>query len=140
MRTTRNLPGKAWNLPNTALGLAFGVIGMALGGRAPRVRRNAVEFLDHPAMRWLPAAAVTLGNVVLYAPGYAPHSSRAEGGSGTLEDHEHQHTLQGERLGPLYLPSQLLGGVTALLWDGAWHGSSNWNERGPMSDPSRPWA
>ena len=115
-RRAGSVPGKAWNLVNTALGVAFGLAGMPFGGGAPRPRDNALVFLEHPLMRWLPAAAVTLGNVVLYAPGYAPESPRPEGGSGTLADHEHQHTIQGEHLGPLYLPLVGLPSVLRVVY------------------------
>lgn len=53
--------------------------------------------------------------------------------------HERQHTYQGEQLGPLYLPSNLLGGLTAMVKDGEWHGDSNWNEAGPQQDTPQVW-
>lgn len=54
-------------------------------------------------------------------------------------EHKKQHTLQGEMLGALYLPSNLLGGLNALPKGERWHGDGNWNETGPTDSPSRPW-
>jgi DNA replication protein DnaC len=59
-----------------------------------------------------------------------------------------QHTLQGQVLGPLYLPANIIGGVTATLGTpftgpgpggSPWHGPLNFMERGPMAMPPRPW-
>jgi hypothetical protein len=66
-------------------------------------------------------------------------------GSASVQEHERQHTIQGQQLGPFYLPSNLLGGGLALLRDRDdeknrdWHGPSNWNERGPQQIPPAPW-
>jgi hypothetical protein len=56
-----------------------------------------------------------------------------------VQEHERQHTIQGQQLGPFYLPSNLAGGALALVRDGDWHGPGNWNERGPQERPPRPW-
>lgn len=53
--------------------------------------------------------------------------------------HERQHAYQAQLLGPLYLPSNIAGGVIALAKDGDWHSPRNWNEVGPQMKPSRPW-
>ena len=144
--------GKAWNAPNTALGLLYGLTGMLLAllihglGRqpAPRVRwrDNAVQFTHNP---FGGLGALTLGNTVTWiGDPYDPDdhtwdaASRREGHP--ITDHERQHTYQGELLGPFYLPSNLLGGLNALLRGEGWHGPHNWNERGPQSHPPRPWA
>jgi hypothetical protein len=127
--------GKAWNAPNTLVGLLLGLPALALGASLRR-GHNALQILAHPAV--LPRCAITLGNVVLYGRGATPDDPTFAGA--TLGEHERQHTLQGERLGPCYLPSHVLSGLHALLRDGRWHGPSNWNERGPMSSPPRPWA
>ena len=60
-------------------------------------------------------------------------------GGHTYRDHENAHTYQGQQLGPLYLPSNLLGGLNASLHGQDWDGSRNWNEVGPKSDPPSPW-
>jgi len=133
-RLVRAIVAKAWNAPNTMLGLALGAVGLAFGSCARR-DHDAIQFLAHPLI--VPCYALTLGNVVLYGRGASP-ADRTTGGA-TMAEHERQHTLQGERLGPLYLVSNALGGVIALVRDGAWHGPSNWNERGPQSNPPRAW-
>ena len=79
---------------------------------------------------------ITLGNTIHYADGYnsgGPYSPEVIG------DHERQHTYQGELLGPLYLPSNILGLSAGQLLNGSTHGPANWNERGPTSVQPRPW-
>lgn len=148
-----NIVGKVWNAPNTALGLAFGGAGYVLG-QANRLRptdqpnpgirfgHNAVEFIHSPLT---PAGALTLGNTVSYAGDpYDPNDKvwgnyKSERGH-KVQEHERQHTIQGEQLGPLYLPSNIAGGVLGLIRDGDWHGPSNWNERGPNLPEPQPWS
>lgn len=154
----RDVAGKLWSAPNTALGLAYGLTGYAAGqlnrlrpGDQPdpriQVGHNAVEFVNNP---FRGVGAITLGNTITYRgdpfkpddpfwsrEGTVPWS--AEDGR-ALGQHERQHTVQGQQLGPAYLPSNLLGGLRSLVRDGEWHGDSNWNERGPNADPPRPWA
>ena len=130
----RAVVAKAWNAPNTMLGLAVGAVGVAFGACA-RPAHDVIQFLNHPLI--VPRYALTLGNVVLYGRRASP-SDRTAGGA-TLAEHERQHTLQGELLGPAYLVSNALGGAIALIRDGGWHGPSNWNERGPQSHPPRVW-
>lgn len=67
-------------------------------------------------------------------------SPKLENNDHTYPDHEDQHVKQGEMLGPLYLPSNLLGGMVGLVRNRDWRGASNWNERGPAASPPRPWA
>jgi len=126
--------GRLHNLPNTLIGLAFAAVGSTSATRL-RVGHNAIECVDHRLVA--PGFAITLGNVVLYGRGARPESWTRSGA--TLGDHERQHTVQGQQLGLLYLPSQLLGGLAGLLVDRSWHGPSNWNERGPLGVPPRPW-
>ncbi|MDB5443708.1 MAG: repeat protein [Phenylobacterium sp.] len=153
-RLAADVAGKLWNAPNTALGLLYGGAGMAVGEvshllglqkRAPGVqwRDNAVQFTNNPLGG---AGAVTIGNTTTYSDDpYSPEGRRAwarvEANEGhPVWEHERQHTIQGQQLGPLYLPSNLLGGVNALLHGEDWWGKHNWNERGPKSNPPRPWA
>lgn len=148
--------GKWRNAPNTAIGLAYGLMGHVAGKAAGRRSRiglggNAVQFFDNP---FGGVSAVTLGNATIWNGD--PHGRRGAPDPGariwhdakgnpelenghTLMEHERQHTLQGEMLGALYLPSNLLGGLNALGKGEAWHGAGNWNETGPMDSPSRPW-
>jgi hypothetical protein len=125
--------GKLWNAPNTVLGLLWGAVGMAFGARAG-FGNNAVQFTNHPFMG---DSAVTLGNTVSYGSDFGPQTLVL--GDVAVGAHELQHTLQGQLLGPLYLPSNVLGGVAAVVRNGYWHGSFNWNEVGPQSSPPRPW-
>ena len=155
--------GKVWNAPNTGLGLAYGLAGH-LAGQLNRLRpgdqpdpriqlgHNAVEFVDNPLGG---VGAITLGNSTTYSGDpYDPkdkawyHDGRdpriAEHGHSYM-DHEEQHTIQGQQLGPFYLPSNLAGGIMGLLFDRDetggrdWHGPHNWNETGPQGRVSRPW-
>jgi hypothetical protein len=83
-----------------------------------------------------PNGAITIGNAICYGTGVGPGTSLP---NGTMGDHERQHTLQGQQLGPLYLPSNILGGIAGESINGDWHGSANWNEVGPQSTPPSPW-
>jgi RHS repeat-associated protein len=125
--------GKLWNAPNTILGLLWGAAGMLFGARVG-LGNNAVQFTNHPFMG---ESAVTLGNTASYGGDFGPETLVL--GDIPVGVHEIQHTLQGQLLGPLYLPSNIFGGVSAVIRNGYWHGSFNWNEVGPQSNPPRPW-
>ena len=70
-----DLAGKVWNLPNTAIGLGYGLTGYAAGQlnrlrpgdqpNDPRIQfgNNAVEFVNNPLGG---GRAVTLGNSITY--------------------------------------------------------------------------
>lgn len=143
-RGDRNILGKIWNVPNTALGTLVGVAGYGAGkvmGKNPRisVRDNAIQFTNNPAGG---VSAVTLGNTVIWnGDPYDPKNSNGPSWSNPRNaiEHEKQHTYQGEQLGPFYLPSNVFGGLNALIRDGEWHGDSNWNEVGPQQDPPQMW-
>ncbi|MCB0324697.1 MAG: hypothetical protein KDD69_14040 [Bdellovibrionales bacterium] len=124
-------PGKLWNLPNTVVGLLWGAVGLPFGARVT-FGNNAIQFERHP----FTFSAVTLGNTISYNRDMGPEVEQQGVPIGL---HERQHTLQGELLGPLYLPSNILGGLIALLCEGRWHGSRNWNESGPQQNPPVPW-
>jgi hypothetical protein len=144
--------GKAWNAPNTTLGVIYGGLGYAAGlvrhalnkdSAAPEVRwrDNALVFTNSP----FADGAVTIGNATIYGDDpYDPTNhtwdARAAIEGHSVQEHERQHTIQGQQLGPLYLPSNLLGGLNAMLRGQDWHGDANWNERGPQANPARPWA
>lgn len=152
----RDVAGKIWNAPNTAIGAAYGGLGMGAGELAhvfgdapePKVfwRDNAVQFTNNP---FGGVSAITLGNTTTwkddpYGPPndtwFKPDGSPKLENGHTYPQHETQHTYQGEQLGPLYLPSNLLGGLNAVLRGEGWHGDHNWNERGPQSRDLAPWA
>jgi len=149
-----DVAGKIWNGPNTAVGLFYGATGYVLAWTAYRaglwpaapglnVRHNAIQFTNNPLGG---VGAITLGNTTTYADD--PYSGMGREAWRAVEareghpiwEHERQHTIQGQHLGPLYLPSNVLGGLIALILDRSWHGPHNWNERGPQSHPARPWA
>ncbi|WP_310542865.1 hypothetical protein [Phenylobacterium sp.] len=121
-------------------------------GRNPHIdlRKDSIQFTNNP---FGGVGAITLGNAVVFnGDPYDPQDSNGanwtrrdgmtpEQSMQSYRDHEDQHVKQGEMLGPLYLPSNLLGGgAYALAKDRVWHGPSNWNERGPEENPPRPWA
>ncbi|MFO7326214.1 MAG: hypothetical protein DIU62_010910 [Pseudomonadota bacterium] len=142
-----DLIGKAWNLPNTVLGLAYGALGYLVGrltGTKPSVSigNNAIQFHDSGLMR----SAMTLGNVIIYGPTCPPGRRNCPFRDSPVEHtvgrEEYRHTLQGQVLGPLYLPLHLLAGLISLLrspYEGlrepvdAWH-RHNFLEYGPMRD------
>jgi RHS repeat-associated protein len=103
----KDIAGKIWAAPNSALGLAAGVAGIPFGAE-PVVGNNSIQFLNYP----LGGGALTLGNVVLYGGGTAPGDvgNFYNFGIHNLGAHEMAHTFQYERLGPLFLPAYFLGG------------------------------
>lgn len=141
----KDLAGKVWTSPNTALGLALRGAGYVAGqlnrlrpGDQPdprvQIGHNAVEFINNPFVR----GGITLGNTTNYEGNpYAPDDKVWKGEQ--PQQHERSHTLQGQQLGPFYLPSNIAGGIFGLVRDRDWHGASNWNEVGPQLTPPRPW-
>ena len=129
--------GKTWGGVNTAVGLvAGGVLGGGfIPGSGVKVSfgNNAIQFENVWFMEW---GSITLGNCILYQNGYdgLPQSVQDE-----ISCHEKQHTYQSQVLGPLYFPSHLVFGFTAVFRDREWRGQSNLLERGPYSKPPRPW-
>lgn len=111
--------GMAWTLPNTALGLLAGGVGVAFGAHAHVRRRDlAVVFHEWP---WGPGGAITFGNVILHtgdtldAPcvTYAHRAGHGDESSISLADHERAHVYQYMVLGPLFLPLYLVcGGIS----------------------------
>jgi hypothetical protein len=140
-----DLGGKAWSFPNTVVGLAYGGAGHLAGiatGTRPHVviEGNAIQFRNNP---FGGVGAITLGNTTTYDGDPSDPSGSWGGYNSThaapIQEHERQHTIQAQQLGPFYLPSNLLGGGVAMLREGDWHGPSNWNERGPQEPDPRPW-
>jgi hypothetical protein len=133
--------GKLWAAPTTALGLVLGGLGWALGGAAPRLGNNAIEFRGNVLIRPF-TPAITIGNVICYV--------RSDPGQST-QDHERQHTYQAELLGVAYLPAHVLFQLVAYGYsfcdrsrcytctNDRVHAAANLLETGPMSDPPRPW-
>ena len=150
--------GDLWNTPNEAIGLTYGYLGDAVGRvghafapdrvRMPEIRpdHGQREFINNP---FGTGGAITIGANTVY--GDDPYSAVDRDGPGgwagweaaeghPVLEHEKQQAIQGRQLGPAYLPSNLLGGLHSRLHGESWHGDHNWNERGPQSNPARPWA
>ena len=119
LRSAAQVVGMAWALPNTALGLVAGAVGMAFGAHAHVRRRDlAVVFHRWP---WGPGGAITFGNVILHTGDtldahcvtYAHRAGHGDEPHITLADHERAHVYQYMALGPLFLPLDLAcGGVS----------------------------
>lgn len=135
--------------------MAIGRFAQAVGGGPSpgvRWRDNAIQFTHNPLGG---LGALTLGNTTTYRgdpydpsdPFWYPRRIYPRGvdprtfeNGHSIGEHEAQHTYQGQMLGLAYLPSNLIGGLNALLRGQSWHGPHNWNERGPQGNPPRPWA
>jgi hypothetical protein len=137
----RDLAGKAWAAPTTAVGLVLGGLGWALGGAAPSIGNNAIEFRGNKLIG-LFTPAITVGHVICYV-------SRTPGAR--TQAHERQHTYQAELLGPIYLPAHVAFQLLAFGFsffdrsrryvdtNDRVHSPANLLETGPMAHPPRPW-
>lgn len=98
---------RLWALPNSLLGLAFGLLLWPLGARMRRVDGvlEIAAFSQRPRHRW-PFDAITLGHVVL-----GTHAQELD----RLRAHERVHVRQYERWGPLFLPAYLMAGAWQVL-------------------------
>ncbi|MDX1931039.1 MAG: hypothetical protein SFU56_00390 [Capsulimonadales bacterium] len=107
MRTLLLRIGHLWSLPNTLIGLTFGV-----GGEYGIDRRNRVVRVRGGWMvsifRRLGYIGMCVGDVVLYA-GDLPTDYPA------VYRHELVHAVQGRIFGPFYLPLTLAGYLLGFL-------------------------
>ena len=111
--------GGLWTLPNTAIGLLLGAIGLPFGAHAHWRRRDlALVFHRWP---WGPGGAITFGNVILHTGDnldspcvtYAHRAGHGDEPAIMLADHERAHVYQYLVLGPLFLPLYLVfGGIS----------------------------
>lgn len=99
-----------WVSPASLLGLVLGLSSLAFGGRGRRIGRtlefwggSTTWFLRHALP--LPAAAMTLGHVIL---------GRSDDDLADARRHEWVHVRQYERWGPLFIPAYL--GLALGLW------------------------
>ncbi len=111
MKRVRAALAIAWALPCSLLGVAFGLLVLALGGTCRREARS-LEFVRFagaaPASAWwqrLPFVAITLGHVVIAVNQAAMQR---------LRQHEQVHVRQYERWGVLFFVAYPL----ASLWAG----------------------
>lgn len=140
LSTLGDIAGKIWNLPNTILGNVIGGIGHVVGeignfldlySPEPTIgfANNAIEFRNNPLM--LRNGAITFGNSIIY--GSNAYSTAP---------HERVHTYQGQFLGPLYLPANILGmtasalsyPISSLRRIDLLHGKLNFMEGSPSSN------
>jgi len=141
--------GRIWSLPDTAVGLIFGAVGM-LGGAKPSWDSNAgiLRFTNMP--KWLLplTSAISFGSVNLFKSGNNPNQDNGlnlsglgliAGISGGRE--ESLHTIQSRALGPFYIPLALLGNAISYLtplemcsspWNPDMFHQNNFMEEGPM--------
>lgn len=115
----------AWGALHVATLGRFG--GFAWFGGSISIGNNAIQFHNNP----LQPSAITLGNTIIYSP-------RSGFSASQIGIQEAQHTIQGQVLGPAYLPAHLVLGTAATLVNGSWHGSLNVLERGPHAATPRP--
>lgn len=115
----------AWTSPNTAIGLAFGLLA-ALFGAQLRPRQGVLEFFGGKlgeifAAPWLacPFRAVTLGHVILATDAETLDCAR---------DHEQVHVRQYEQWGPFFLPAYLASSLWQLACGRRCY-RDNWFER-----------
>jgi hypothetical protein len=158
-RGLRRVIGKIWALPNSIVGGALGLIGHVTQTIAYELGwtnnqpyflgwnsdANAFEFANN----WIAGTAITFGNVIIYSPAFKPENYRS---------HESRHTYQAQLLGPAYLVGQVIGyslgtAEATIRWSvgdrefsGVYYFSFinlahdlSMLERGPNSEPSRPW-
>jgi len=102
----------AWAAPYTVVGLALGLLVIALGGRV-QVQQGALEFGGGKLGQYLSRlrasfafSAITFGHVVLGLDHLTLSAVRA---------HEQVHIRQYERWGPLFVPAYLLSSLVELL-------------------------
>lgn len=143
--------GKIWTSPNSIVGFALGGSGYLLGNVAYGIHslfggpawarptwsfgNNSLQFENNPLAV---LGALTTGNVINYGGGLTPANVGA---------HEASHTYQGQILGPLYLPLNIVGQLASVItypissWRGPSpvHGKANFMETGPQSSPPRLW-
>lgn len=132
---------KIWALPNTLIGLVYGVIGLFAGAKAHWERDIGVlRFTDVP--RRLLSSAVSLGHVQLFSVGYF----KTLGGDLTpnrlgtpIAFEETWHTRQAEVLGPFYLLFYLVGLTISFVTTGKSH-HNNFMEKAPERNAGMwPW-
>ncbi|MDL5364119.1 RHS repeat-associated core domain-containing protein [Xanthomonas sp. NCPPB 2654] len=126
----------------TALGIAIGQMRLYeawMKGNKPYVDfgNNAVQYHNLSPV-FGNAGAITFGNNIQYTLGSTPED-RQRISSMSLGYEEMQHTRQAELLGISYLPMNIALGISASIYEGNWHGPSNYLEVGPHNKEPTPW-
>ena len=100
-----------WTLPNSLLGLGFGMFGLCFGTRVQR-HSGCLEFyggLIRAFLRRVPpggsSSAMTIGHVIF---------GQDRRTLDIVREHEQVHVRQYERWGPLFIPAYLA--CSAWLW------------------------
>ncbi len=134
--------GRIWSLPNTALGVAFGLVGIPTQGFG--FENGQIQFkgnLLQSGLAWIftggNTGAITLGDAGIFPRGLGPGTVTDIASGQTLGLEESFHSVQGRILGPLYLPANIVGGSLGVIRNGYWHGPANFMERGPHLVPPR---
>jgi RHS repeat-associated protein len=131
--------GTMWGLPQEIAGIAYGAANRISGGTASGGPLGSIVIENSPLQRALggPNSGITLGHWICFA-GNAGYYRQGENHSSL--DHELQHVVQSDTLGPLYLPLHALSlGSGYLLDSGDEHAPHAFVETGPQADPPRPW-
>ena len=125
----KNFIGKLWALPATLIGITAGLIGVCFAPHKVRIciAHNAICFYNHPFMCGR-AIALTLGNVIFFQQDNDYFMGI------NIAEHEKQHTFQAEVLGIFYIPLH----IVCLAVYGR-NVLKNPLERGPCSNPPKPW-
>ncbi len=80
-----DIGGKLWSIPNTIVGLSWGLSGIPFGGSWPTIGNNAIHFENHPGM--MDSGAITFGNVIAYGKNFPPQTRIPEGTSENMKPH-----------------------------------------------------
>ena len=111
-----DIVGKIWTLPNTLIGILYGILGHIVGrlqGTNPviSIGNNAIQFQGSPITR--KNTALALGNTIHYSMQSHPDQMGAYGDPEVnIGQHEAAHTYQYQVLGILFLPVYfILGGA-----------------------------
>jgi hypothetical protein len=123
---------RLWALPNTLIGLIYGILGLVLGAKVHWAGDVGIlRFTDVP--KSILGTAMSLGHVQLFSAGYfktfgGDYTPNRFGVSVVAE--ETLHTRQAEVLGPFYLLFYGLGLIISLITTRTTH-HNNFMEKAP---------
>jgi hypothetical protein len=136
-RVLENTLGRLWALPNTAVGLVYGLVSLPFGAKIS-FADGVMRFTKLP--KWLMPSAMSLGDVNVFGVNSPPDGDNNVGIGITTGQEEAIHSRQARVLGPLYFPAHIAAGIRSVLtpidrarfsWPDAWH-RNNFLETGPM--------